>query len=243
MGGLDLESPFVSLYLIRNKITKIPDSHMDRFFIDEEATYRRLKVIHGGPNSRRASYVPVGLSFPEKAALDNEPFMNFEEYTRYREQTSFDLKGAYQNLIREPAEDEVTLTSDVASVLEAAALPEHVARRPPGGRGRGRGRGGRGGYSGRLSGVAKVNWDRMSSYQGWIIQLYAPDMIARFGGLGVVEKGLLPTGMVSMFRRADSSGRGEPLECEIPYDMVHLLSWCYGQSSKSDWTVKKGIWM
>jgi hypothetical protein len=212
MGGLDLKSPFVNLYLIRDKITKIPDSHMDKFFIDEEATYRRLKAIHEGPNSRRGNLAPIGLSYSEKTALDNEPFMNFEEYTRYREQTSFELKSAYQHLIQEPTEDEVTLTSDVASVLETAALPE-FGRPPPGfvpgrGRGRGHGRGGRGGYSGYPSGVAKVNWDRMSSYQRWIIQLYAPDMIARFGGLNVVEKGLLPTGMVSMFRESRFKWQG-----------------------------------
>jgi hypothetical protein len=46
----------------------------------------------------------------------------------------------------------------------------------------------------------EVSWDRLSSYHRWIIQLYAGDMIERFGGLTVVDKGLLPTGMVGMFR-------------------------------------------
>jgi hypothetical protein len=43
-------------------------------------------------------------------------------------------------------------------------------------------------------------WSRMKPYQQWVIQLYASEMIEKFGGLNVVEKGLLPTGMVSMFR-------------------------------------------
>jgi hypothetical protein len=51
-------------------------------------------------------------------------------------------------------------------------------------------------------------WSRLSSYQRWIIQLYAPDMIAHFGGLNVVDKGLLPTGMVSMFRESRFKWQG-----------------------------------
>lgn len=34
MGGLDLKSPFVNLYLIRDTIMKKPDSAMDQFFAD-----------------------------------------------------------------------------------------------------------------------------------------------------------------------------------------------------------------
>jgi len=41
----------------------------------------------------------------------------------------------------------------------------------------------------------------MKPYQQWVVQLYGSDMISRFGGLNVVEKGLLPTGLVQMFRR------------------------------------------
>jgi hypothetical protein len=48
----------------------------------------------------------------------------------------------------------------------------------------------------------------MNSYHRWIIQLYAPDMMARFGGLNVVEKGLLPTGLVSMFRESRFKWQG-----------------------------------
>jgi len=48
----------------------------------------------------------------------------------------------------------------------------------------------------------------LSPYYRWIVQLYAADMIETFGGLNVVEKGLLPTGMVNMFRQSRFKWQG-----------------------------------
>lgn len=192
MGGLDLKSPFVNLYLIRDTIMEKPDTALDRFFVDEEASFRVAKGHFEKGNVPGRQQVLYKLNDD----LDVEEFMTFEEFTRYREQTSKDLYTAYSQLIEEPVEDEVTVTADVANVLGG----------PPGfaslGRGRGRGRGGM------RRGVQKNAWSGMNSYNRWIIQLYAPDMMSRFGGLSVVEKGLLPTGMVSMFRESRFKWQG-----------------------------------
>jgi len=45
IGGLDLKSPFINLYIIRDWITDNPDYHMDLFFENKEAEYRKLKSI------------------------------------------------------------------------------------------------------------------------------------------------------------------------------------------------------
>jgi hypothetical protein len=37
-------------------------------------------------------------------------------------------------------------------------------------------------------------------YWRWVAQLYGPDMTERFGGLNIVDAGLLPIGMVNLFR-------------------------------------------
>lgn len=165
MGGLDLKSPFVPLYLIREKITENPDWHMDKFFEAEETTYRRVKSDYD--SGVRLSGNRHLSGFLSQFGKD-EPFMSFEEYTRNGEQTSALLALASRELLVEPKEAEVTLTSDVLSVLDTAGN--------------------------------RQSQKRMTSYNRWIIQLYASNMIARFGGLNVVEKGLLPTGMVGMFR-------------------------------------------
>ena len=41
----------------------------------------------------------------------------------------------------------------------------------------------------------------LSDYQRWVLHLYGAEMINRFGGLRVVEKRLLPTGLVQLFRQ------------------------------------------
>jgi hypothetical protein len=132
-----------------------------------------------------------------KSDLDSESFMTFEEFTRYREQTSRDLHTAYSKLLVEPVEDEVTVTSDVANLLGGHGTLSVG--------GRGRGRGGRGGMP---RGIQKNSWGRMDSYHRWIIQLYSQEMMQKFGGLNVVDKGLLPTGMVSMFRESRFKWQG-----------------------------------
>jgi hypothetical protein len=167
MGGLDLKNPFVELYLLRNNITENPDKHMDNFFEKEEQDYRRAKTAfeQGGKYGHRFSHIM-------HSELSNEPFMSFEEYTRFREQTSTHLNEAYTNLISEPYVEPIGQTSQIASGTDGRAL------------------------------------SRLSDYQQWLIQLYGANMTARFGGLNVVEQGLLPTGMVTMFRESRFKWQG-----------------------------------
>jgi hypothetical protein len=129
MGDLDLKSPFVILYLIRDTIMEKPDSAMDQFFVNEEASYRVTKTNFEKGNVPGQQPTPYTL----KSDLNSESFMSFEELTRYREQTSKDLYSAYTKLIEEPVEDEVTVISDVAGVLGGYPAPSRF----------GRGRGGR----------------------------------------------------------------------------------------------------
>jgi hypothetical protein len=44
MGGLDLKSPFVNLYLIRDAIMKKPDTAIDQFFTDEEVKLSHCQI-------------------------------------------------------------------------------------------------------------------------------------------------------------------------------------------------------
>ncbi|TVY87460.1 hypothetical protein LAWI1_G008506 [Lachnellula willkommii] len=176
MGGLDLKSPFVPLYMIRDKITENPVSHMDRFFENEDADYRRAKSAYESGDRLGPRFAPPGFSLPSllptsSTSDKDEPFMSFEEFSRNREQTSTFLGQAYRELIREPRETNVTLTSDVSSIPKTGKTPS-------------------------------------TPYEKWIIQLYGPEMLARFGSLNVIEPGLLPTGMVGMFRESRFKWQG-----------------------------------
>jgi hypothetical protein len=53
-----------------------------------------------------------------------------------------------------------------------------------------------------------AQWSSMEAYWKWITQMYGPEMIDKFGGLNVVDFGLLPIGMVSMFRQRRTKWQG-----------------------------------
>lgn len=56
----------------------------------------------------------------------------------------------------------------------------------------------------RLSNYGALTGD----YWRWVAQLYGPDMIERFGGLNIVDAGLLPIGMVNLFREGKVKWQG-----------------------------------
>lgn len=167
MGGLDLRDPFIDLYLIRDYLEPDLDVYMDKFFDEEEARYHRLKTNW---DTVVVSSQQPGFQIHKKD--DDEPFMSFEEFTRYREQTSSELGSVFQQLMGKPEEYPVVRTKDVEAFLEYG------------------------------------DWKNLKSYTKWVIQLYGSEMIKSFGGLHVVEKGLLPTGMVSMFRQSKFQWQG-----------------------------------
>ncbi|KAH7354711.1 hypothetical protein BKA65DRAFT_496849 [Rhexocercosporidium sp. MPI-PUGE-AT-0058] len=167
MGGLDLKSPFIDLYLIRGSICSRPDIYMDNFFSSEETEYMVAKKEFENGTYRRGT--PVDYSLKQK--YGDQDFFTMEEFTRYREQTSSSLLRAYELLKKEPEVQGVKTTLEVVDALG----PE---------------------------------WHTLSPYQQWVMQLYSANMIARFGGLNVVEKSLLPTGMVTMFRESRFKWQG-----------------------------------
>jgi hypothetical protein len=196
MGGLNLISPFVNLNLVRHTVAPNPDQIVDDFFEKEEAKYQTLRKEYNTAKDGLGEPAWASrVSSKVRQLCRGADFMSFEEYTSYREQTSIELFNAYTKLTGEPEENEVEITKDVAAIF----IPQEVAIAASG-------RANQGGS------VAKARafsaWSKLSSYDRWIVQLYAPDMIERFGGLHVVEKGLLPTGMISMFRESRFKWQG-----------------------------------
>ncbi|KAB5531325.1 hypothetical protein GE09DRAFT_382481 [Coniochaeta sp. 2T2.1] len=56
--------------------------------------------------------------------------------------------------------------------------------------------------------IGGMEWSELSGYERWIVQLFCKDMIARFGGLNVVDKGLLPMGLMQMLRESRFKWQG-----------------------------------
>jgi hypothetical protein len=56
-------------------------------------------------------------------------------------------------------------------------------------------------------GAAQEQYE-LSAYDRWVVQLFCKDMITRFGGLNVVDKGLLPMGLMGMLRESRFKWQG-----------------------------------
>lgn len=51
-------------------------------------------------------------------------------------------------------------------------------------------------------------WNDMSAEEKWVVQVYHKDIIRKFGGLSVVDEGLLPTGLITMLRESRFQWQG-----------------------------------
>lgn len=99
--------------------------------------------------------------------------MPFNEYIRYREITDPMLLYTYKELLKTPAEHDVRPTKAVVGALD------HLKENKP---------------------ELAWNWNQFDSDQKWIIQLYSADVLERFGGLNLVDRNLLPMGVMKMLR-------------------------------------------
>ncbi|KAF2099589.1 hypothetical protein NA57DRAFT_75089 [Rhizodiscina lignyota] len=170
LGGLELRSPFIPLFMqVRHPFIS-PKERVNRAFEKEEEDYERLKEKYDSgehnPNLNTSAYKPE----------EDEPFMGFKEFTSFMEETSSYLHRTYEELMEASPEDVLEATQDVENALKT--LPSNIE----------------------FSGDFSQTWGGLKPYWKWALELYATDLIERFGGLAMGDQGLLPIGLVSMLR-------------------------------------------
>lgn len=178
LGGLELKSPFVSPLQIRDNVAATPVKILNEFEEHEKEAYDELRADFDKGND--PAYRDEVDEPNWKPAEGADEFMSFEEYTRYREEfTTTDAENflllAYEELMETPSERSISASPPMLQALEK--LRSHAHAR----------------------GITH-HWPSMDAYWRWMAELYGPEMIERFGGLSVVESGLLPIGMVGLFR-------------------------------------------
>jgi len=171
LGGLALRNPFISLQAMRANVVEDPNVILDEAFEDEAQAYRQAKSDFETSASR--TWNPHHVDRPDE-------FISWEEYTRNRRARSKPFQRAWLELQEVVAEEPLKLTPRVERLL--GKLPA----------------GGEAGV-GAEEGILR-EWERMTPYWKVIVSLYAEEMEGRFGGLAVVEKALLPMGLVGLWR-------------------------------------------
>lgn len=184
LGGLDLQSPIVSLLQVRDSM---PTSHDDLFedmLEAERAAYHELKAQFYRRRGGGGSLFGTPGPFKPDNEREQEDFISLEEVVRYREYLELPLLGegdkdiceVFKTLLSEP--EQRSVEGDVGSGV-LTALENRNAMVPS----------------------APMAWTDLSPYLQWILTMYGPEVLDRFGGLGFVDHGLLPLGMVRFVKQ------------------------------------------
>ncbi|KAK2056168.1 hypothetical protein LY76DRAFT_518916 [Colletotrichum caudatum] len=192
LGGLGLENPFIHLYLIRDGVAEDPDAIVDDFLAEEEALYRTLKAAYEDDSADANS---VGAATRRMQSYGSPP-------TRFsRNETPLPVE--YADLQDEPFMSFEEFTRHRRRTSEELGLALGRLRRVPAAK--------TAELTSELAGALKdgpAGWSDLGDYERWVCALYGRDMIARFGGLAVVDKGVLPTGLLDMLRQSRFRWRG-----------------------------------
>lgn len=172
LGGLGVKSPFIQPLQLRETVTADPNTYFEEFLEAERQQYESIRKIY--LDKKAWEYPNRDNSYRPD---DPTEFMPFEEYVRFREQLNYkyshQLVDTYAHLLQGPLErpvenDHDPLVDEALGRIRDSQLP------------------------------SIKTWDRMQSYWKWLMMLYGPEILEKFGQFQIVDTGLLPMGMVSM---------------------------------------------
>ncbi|OAL42958.1 hypothetical protein IQ07DRAFT_686064 [Pyrenochaeta sp. DS3sAY3a] len=176
-GGLGLKNPFIPLFVLKDQLLKDPHARIATFFEQEKEAYKRAaETFESHPPTQRQQQHAAAFGNPppeNSPTTPSSPFFSFAEYTAHRHTSSALLLVAYIDLMQLPARKDIHLAKELAPWFEE------------------------------LSHTHGIGWAELSSEEKWIMQLYARELRERFGALSMVERRLVPSGVMRMVR-----GRG-----------------------------------
>lgn len=192
LGGLELQSLFIPLLQIRDSVLESQEQLFDDMLETEKEAYGRLKhEFDRGrvpPGHGRRSGAQGGPWQPE-LEQDRDNFLGAAEFVSHREDlgvipdelTPKDLLWVFQQLMAQPTKQSIDQVDDLKTALGEV---------PAGGQ------------------AIKPSWSDMDATWRWITAMYGPEIVQRFGGLSIVDPGLLPMGMVGLLREKRVTWKG-----------------------------------
>ncbi|KAF9784274.1 hypothetical protein IL306_007489 [Fusarium sp. DS 682] len=183
LGGLDLQSPFISLMQIHDEVSENPSQCMADFEEDERHAYEGYKEAFLSGKTSHERYALDDPDWEPESQHEKDTFMSFEEFTRYRECFFFGhfkptnrLHRIFRTLMKRPTESKVeTGDGKISSAMEQLRGESN------------------------LQGITGW-WNNMDAYWTWVATFYGTEIVERFGRLNIVNTELLPIAMVTLFR-------------------------------------------
>ena len=178
LGGLGLKNPFVPLLLLRSDICQDPETRMKTFHVKEREDYEHAKkdFASSTEKERRKKYKAAFQSDEDEGTKppisweQAQTFMTFEDYTQYRECTTERLYEEYTYFLKQPAQQGVARTKSNMHWLQALEYTPDGLDVTPG--------------------------SKRDAELLWTVHFFEDELVGKLGGLEVVDKGLLPWGVL-----------------------------------------------
>lgn len=172
LGGLGLLNPFVPFLMLKDQLIKNPMNRVAEFLKKEKVQYKKAKDAFEALSTReRQRRYELNFKVANDARFLDEPFFSFEEYTAYRETYSSELKLAYDDLMSAPEMKDIQLSNSMKPLFEE------------------------------LSHSHWLGWGALDPENQWIMHLYAEELKEKFGALSIVDRNLLPSGVMQMMKK------------------------------------------
>lgn len=195
LGGLDLQSPFISLLQIHDSVLKSQDSLFQDMFEAERNVYNRFKIWFESSlvmDSLDTIENPVQHLRINPSENDEATFLSFEEFIQYREELctlgdydmTHDILAVFETLLSKPNKVGAQLEVGSATWMALADLVADADSK------------------------ISINWQSVEPYWKWVTMMYGPEIVETFGGLSIIDRGLLPMGMVDVFKGKKATWRG-----------------------------------
>ncbi|KAJ6127299.1 reverse transcriptase [Penicillium sp. IBT 18751x] len=176
LGGLGLRNPFVSIFMLRDRLKYSPRELMDTFIINEREVYEAEKEVFEKRTATKQRRIWQTMendheldelkdAFPPG---EKDKFPSFGEWSRFREAKSSKLCGLYGAFMEVPSS---TYPKTTSAVEDAVTMAQNM-----------------------------FDIGNQGAEMKWTLYLYAEDLMTKFGGLNLVDKQFLPTGVLDMIR-------------------------------------------
>jgi hypothetical protein len=180
LGGLNVRNPFIDPFLVRERVSESPKALMQKFLKDEDELYNDFKQqfeeLSEQAKKRRRRIIYTDSygesSISPQLEKDLETFMSKEDFISCRESTSPELAALYVKLMQIPTKKRVPISARVSQTMRRLKVVQ-----------------------------PDLAGKDMEAEIEWLLQMYERELVAKCGGMSIVDKNLLPLGILTILRK------------------------------------------
>lgn len=170
LGGLSVCNPFISYLLVRDHLIKSPEDPMEKFFEQEKEDYKKARDWFNSSGGWLTSSRGVLVPASERYSSLSKADEKFISMTEFTQHRE-STSVELKNTYQVLCQTPSQNGINPSSEVLAAEMK-----------------------------VADLRWSNMDNDYKWLLQLHSPELLQRFGGLSILDKGLLPLGVMKMLR-------------------------------------------